>query len=148
MLERLRDHTILLVDEATTSRNIVYVDDVARAMILAAEQDGIERECFIVSGKENILTPTFYRAHESMLGMTCVAEATAQELESVDGDLQALARCKGMPADRPVVQVGFRSQVHFSCAKACRLLGYEPEVGFTEGMKLTEAWARASGLLP
>ncbi len=148
ILERLRDHTTILVDEATTSRNFVYVDDAARAMVLAAEQDGIEGECFIVSGNEDILTPDFYRAHERMLGTDCVAEATAQELESLDGDLKALARRKGMPADRPVVQAGFGSKVRYSREKACRLLGFEPEVGFAEGMKRTEAWARASGLLP
>ena len=117
-------------------------------MILAAEQDGIEGECFIVSGAEDILSPDFYGAHERMLGATCVAEATAQELESLGGDLTALARHKGMPADRPVVQEGFGSKVHYSHAKARRVLGYEPEVGFAEGMKLTESWARESGLLP
>ena len=146
VLERLRDHTVVLVDEATRSRNIVYVDDLARAMVLATEQDGIEGECFIISGKEDIAGPDFYRAHESMLGTTCVAEATAQELESLGGDLKALALQKGMPADRPVVQAKFGENVHVSCEKACRLLGWEPEVEFAEGMKRTEAWARAEVL--
>jgi len=136
-----------LVDEAQSYHNVVYVDDVTRAMVLAAHRDGIEGECFIVSGKEDIPSRDFYRAYEKMLGAVCVVEATAQELESVDGDLEELACRKGMLSERPVVQVGFGSGLHYSCAKASRLLGYEPEIGFAQGMVLTEAWARRSGLL-
>jgi nucleoside-diphosphate-sugar epimerase len=35
-----------------------------------------------------------------------------------------------------------------SIAKARRLLGYEPRVGFEAGMRLTEAWARWANLVP
>ena len=147
VLARLRDNAVLLVDEARSYHNVVYVDDVGRGMILAAEQDGIEGECFILSGNANILTRDFYGAYERMLVTGSLAEATAEELEMLDGDLPALARKKGMPAGRPVVKTGFGSALSYSCAKASRVLGYEPEVDFDQGMKLTERWARESGLL-
>ena len=82
-----------------------------------------------------------------MLGTGCLAKATKEELDMVDGDLEALARQKGMPADRPVVKAGFGAGISYSCAKATRLLGYEAEVGFARGIALTEAWSREAGLL-
>ncbi len=35
----------------------------------------------------------------------------------------------------------------YSIAKARRILGYEPAVGLDEGMRRTEEWLRAEGLL-
>ncbi len=128
VLEQLRDHTMLFVGE--TSHNVVYVDDVARAMVLAAEQDGIDGECFVVSGGEDILSADFYRAHERMLGIACVAVATAQELDSVDGDLEVLARLKGMPEDRPVLTGGFGSKVSLFLQESL------PASGFRAGGRL------------
>lgn len=147
VLEQLRHNTVLLVDEATGYHNVVYVDDVARGMILAAEQDGAEGECFILSGKENILSRVFYGAYERMMGTQSLAVATAEELETLGGDLGALARQMGMPADRPAVRAGFEEGISYSHAKAHRVLGYEPQISFERGMQLTETWARASGLL-
>ena len=147
VLDQVRDHAVLLVDEDGTSHNVVYVDDVARAMVLAAGQDGVAGECFIVSGGEDVLSTDFYRAHERMLGTPCVAVATGQELDSLGGDLAALARLKGLPGDRPVITAGFGSKVHYSGAKASRLLGFEPAVDIATGMSLTEAWARESSRL-
>jgi predicted dehydrogenase/nucleoside-diphosphate-sugar epimerase len=38
--------------------------------------------------------------------------------------------------------------VHFSIEKARRLLGYEPRIRFSEGMRLTEQWLRFANYLP
>ena len=147
ILEQLRTSTVLLVDESRAYHNVVYVDDVVRGMILAAEQDGVEGECFILSGKENIHSKDLYDVYERWLGTQSVGVATGQELEICSGDLEALARKLGMPADRPAVRAGFGAEISYSYAKAHRLLGYEPEISFDQGMQRTEAWARASGLL-
>jgi hypothetical protein len=57
-------------------------------------------------------------------------------------------------AEKPVLLLGRETRQLFaarsvaSIEKAGRLLGYEPRVGFEEGMRLTEAWARWANLVP
>lgn len=145
VLERLRNNMVILVGD-TGYDNRVYVDDVARGMIQASEQDGIEGETFIVSGKENILLKDFYGAHERMLGTRCMTVVTAVAFEAVDGDLEALARKLGLPEDKPFSQSGPSTFTTYSHEKANRAFGYAPEVSFAEGMARIEAWARAGGL--
>ena len=86
-----------------------------------------------------------FGSKKGSLGFTTAMEVAASSSSRVRSSCSIRT---SVTLKRPAVQAGFGSKVHFSCAKACRLLGYEPEVGFAEGMKLTEAWARAAGLLP
>jgi nucleoside-diphosphate-sugar epimerase len=61
-------------------------------------------------------------------------------------ELKAKLRGRPTSMNREVVKT-FRSHNSFSNAKARGLLGWEPAVGFEQGMRETEEWLKAEGWL-
>jgi len=61
---------------------------------------------------------------------------------------ESKARVRGRPTgiNREALKT-FHSHNSFSNAKARNLLGWEPKVGFQQGMQETEKWLKAEGLL-
>ncbi len=67
----------------------------------------------------------------------------------IEGSKSSNRRNRGHQIQFPNLEV-FAIQtgtVLFSIGKARRLLGYEPRIGFSDGMKLTESWLRAANYL-
>ncbi len=60
---------------------------------------------------------------------------------------QWLRRLSGKTAIGPWSRHFRTNPSQFSVAKAQRILGYRPAVGFNEGMRRTEAWLRSAGYL-
>jgi nucleoside-diphosphate-sugar epimerase len=147
VIDWLRHNTVIMVDGDQATHNFVYVDDEARGMILAAEAPSVEGELFLVCGGETIITRDFYAAYEEMLGVRSALSVTREQFEDAGRDLHRLAKTLGVPGDRPPVGSGFTTRTFFSNEKAWRLLGYEPQVSFAQGMELTESWCREVGLL-
>jgi nucleoside-diphosphate-sugar epimerase len=61
-------------------------------------------------------------------------------------EIKAMARGKRASLNRRVVK-SLRSCNSFSNQKARTLLGWEPKIDFTEGMRRTENWLRAEGYI-
>lgn len=67
----------------------------------------------------------------------------------IEGSKSSRRRSRGKQIQFPNLEV-FAIQtgtVLFSIDKARRLLGYEPHIGFSDGMRLTESWLRAASYL-
>jgi nucleoside-diphosphate-sugar epimerase len=60
--------------------NAVYVDDVVRALLLAADSDAALGEKFLISGASPVTWREFYAAHEKMLGKTAVVDLDEEQL--------------------------------------------------------------------
>ena len=147
VIEQLSNHTLILINGDVASHNFVYVDDVVQALLLAAVQDGLEGQSFIIAGPDSILVRDFFAAYESMLGIRSTVTVSADELAAAR-DLRSLVREKGDSSGKsPEVMHSFDKRTDFLIGKAKRLLGYQPRFGFQEGMRLTEQWARQEGLL-
>ncbi len=148
IINRLKENSIILVNGDTSFHNFAYVDDIARGMILAAEAENVEGETFIMGGSEKIIINDFYAAFENMLGIHSVVSVSSEELESAGEDLKAVVRNHGLSGDKPVIAIAsLDARTYFSSEKARQRLGYEPQVNFESGIKLTEEWARRTGLL-
>lgn len=60
----------VLIDGGEGLANLVYIDDVAQALVLAAVTPGVEGEAFLVSGPEPVTWREFYGHFERMLGIS------------------------------------------------------------------------------
>ena len=124
----------------------VYVDDVARAFVLAAETPAAAGETFIVGG-ETTDWNTFFGAYADMY------DKPVRRLPAglVKGGARLAANTTRWLTGRervvPETIDVMTSRATFSHEKAKDLLGYAPQVGLDEGMRRTAAWLRASGEL-
>jgi nucleoside-diphosphate-sugar epimerase/FAD/FMN-containing dehydrogenase len=128
----------------------VYVDDLAEAIVLAAESPIAAGEVFNI-GHELVTWAEFYRSYGEMLNrpVRSVPESFLKAAARVGG-LFALARSRGALEIQQGVRfllAAARNTTAYPSSKAQRLLGYEPRVGLPLGMLRTELWARRQGLV-
>lgn len=124
----------------------VYVDDVARAVVLAAEVPGAAGGTFLIGGAPETWRD-FFGAYAAMAGRPL------RRLPA--GPVRALARAaeraSRLVMERPPVLAEsidvMTSRARYSHERARRVLGYEPRVDLSEGMRRTAVWLRASGRL-
>ena len=111
-LAAVRDETVHIYGDGEQTRDFVYVGDVARACLLAAECRGVGGELFNIAGGRGI---------------------------SVNELVRSIGDCVGRPVD--VVHESERpGEVRHSEAdlgRARERIGYQPEVDFMEGLRRT-----------
>ena len=126
-----------------------YIDNVIEGLILALNHNDAPGEAFNLCDDQAVTYRHFYLAYAKMLGIDA--------LPTLPGIVATLARLGPANLLRRVARrptagawsLHFRfNPSQFSVAKAKRLLGYEPEIDFEEGMRRTEAWLRISGNIP
>lgn len=133
VIERLRAGIVPLIDGGTGICNVVFIDDLAEAVLLASEREEAIGEEFLVSGQAVSYRALFGRYSE-MLGGGRTTSISADE---------ALRDWELDPLD-----VRFQSlTTTVDTRKARDRLGYQPAFDFDAGMDLTERWARWAGLL-
>lgn len=167
-LAELRSRRVVLVDGGEGLCNLVYVDDVVDAHVLAAVEPAAVGEVFLISGESPVTWKELFAAYERMLGVErtlamSVEEIRARRREAADAERRAAAvlrrlESRGIAAARAEeprpyrlpddhMQSFYTVRPHFRIEKAKRVLGYRPRFDFDRGMRLTELWARWSGLL-
>jgi dihydroflavonol-4-reductase len=126
-----------------------YIEDVARAFVLAATHPNAAGETFIVGGN-------------GFLPLRELIEAIARHLNVPPpgiriplAPIELLARaceavCRPLNIEPPLHRRRmsfFRNNRGFSIEKAKRLLGYEPRITLEEGLERTICWYESRGLL-
>lgn len=116
----LRDEPVEVHGDGLQSRDFTYIDNVVAANLLAGDAPGAVGEAFNI-------------ACGGRFSLIDVIEAIEKEI--------------GRPVKRNHVaaRAGDVKHTMADIGKARRLLGYEPEIDFAEGMKRTVAWFRAHG---
>lgn len=155
VIEQLSTGLVPLIDGGRGIMNTVYVDDVADAVLLAAERPETAGEAFLISGGP-VTYGDFYRRFERMLGdvrtVSLSSEVALARVSRASGWRARWARWRRATSE-PVhaltaAAIRYRSRTTVvSTEKARRLLGYVPRVAFDRGMQSTETWARETGLL-
>ena len=124
----------------------VYVGDVARAFVLAAETPAAAGETFIIGG-ETTDWNTFFGAYADMYDQP--VRRLPEGLIKGGARIAATATSWLTGRQRVVPETidVMTSRASYSHAKARDILGYVPQVDLGEGMRRTAAWLRASGEL-
>jgi GDP-mannose 4,6-dehydratase len=106
-----------------TARDYTYVEDTTRAMVLALETDGIEGEII------NFGTGKSYRMSEIIEMTKKLTGATEKEIIHDPH--------RSRPADVNLLMADW--------SKAEKLLGWKPEIDFSDGLKKTIDWYAGNG---
>ncbi|WP_411705292.1 NAD-dependent epimerase/dehydratase family protein [Edaphovirga cremea] len=106
---------IELFGEGKQRRDVVYVDDVIEAMLLAGASETAEGEVFNLGGAEPILL-----------------SALAEELINLSG--RGSIRCLPFPPERQSIEIG---NAYSSYAKIQSVLGWRPRTSLLEGLTHT-----------
>ena len=126
-----------------------YIDDVARAFVLAATHPNAAGDTFIVGGNGYLALRELVEAIARHLNVRppgmrvplAPVELLARACEAV---------CRPFNIEPPLHRRRmsfFRNNRGFSIDKAKRLLGYEPRVTLDEGLERTILWYESRGLL-
>ena len=167
VLKQLRSGLVPLIDGGAGVCNAVYIDDVAEAVLLAADRKQAVGEAFLISG-EPITYRDFYERFARMLGGQRTVPMSADEvidrwrkkrrrkelvwrriLHGLAARLPHRARASDAVHLPDPVSVMLQAQfATASTEKARQLLGWEPSFDFETGADLTEQWARWANLVP
>jgi dihydroflavonol-4-reductase len=146
MIQRGR---FLLVGRGDNWFHPAYIDDVARAFVLAATSDRAAGETFIIGGEG------YLRLRDLVAEIARHLEVDPPERRIPLAPLTVLARiseavCRPLNLEPPLHRRRLSFFVNnraFSIEKAKRVLGYRPGVPLGPGLERTIAWYEANGLL-
>ena len=145
-VELIKAGKMVLIDRGHYLFKPVYIDNLIDGLILCATVEAAIGEAINLTDGRPIPWADFFGAYGRMLGINSfptVPFALAW-LAGYANELKARLTGKKTSFNRNVVRA-LHSRNNFSNRKARALLGWEPRVGFEEGMRRTEAWLKAQG---
>jgi 2-alkyl-3-oxoalkanoate reductase len=146
LVGRLKERSILYIARGRYALNTTYVGNIAEACVLAADHPGAVGEVFNITDGELVTKRQFFETVADGLGLKrprgsiplWLARRLAAWRESV-------FRRKNKPHPPRITQASLKFaglNLDFSIAKARTVLGYEPTIGFADGMARALAWYR------
>ena len=139
-------YTWVAVGAASQQLPLVFVDDVADALVLAGTRQGIDGQTFHVIDPENVTLGEYLKWYEGMPGRayrsvrvpTSVMTSLATAMDAVGFVLR-----RSMPLSRHRVRA-LRPLVPFDVSAATKVLGWTPNVGMRSGLLRTFGERRRS----
>lgn len=148
-LEAMKSRQFLLPDAGRWIFSPVYIDDLVDGVVLAAGSGAGVGQVFNITRGAGVSCAEFFGHHWRWLGRKgSIPSLPRSAAIAVAEAGNRLARWSGRRSEMGRGTIGLLSRPGtYSIEKACRLLGFEPTVDLAEGMRRTEAWARAQGLI-
>ena len=152
LLDALGRRQFAYVGDGSKLLNLSYVDDVARAMLLAAcEPSAVGQAYNVTDGTETSLRQ-FVEGLCGELGIPAPTKRIPPPVGwaaayAVEGLARARRATEAPRLSRGRMRFLYYNQ-HYSGEKAHRELGYRPQFSYREGIPPTLAWYREQGLLP
>lgn len=126
----------------------VYVDDLVDGIVAAAGTPAAAGRVLTVSGGVGITTREFFGRYARMLGRRPPPGLPTPVVIGFARAESALARLRGRETEVNPVGADYLTRTGtYSIAAARETIGYEPRVDLDEGMRRTETWLRAEGLV-
>jgi nucleoside-diphosphate-sugar epimerase len=150
VLDQLKSGIVPLIGGGNGICNIVYIDDVVDAVVLAARREEAVGEAFLISGEAITYRDFYGRFAEMLVGQRTASLSVDEALERWRTNSDAPLAESGMPVHiLDPVWIRFQSlTTTVSTEKARRRLGFQPRIDFETGMRLTERWASWANMLP
>ena len=148
-LQMMKSRQFILPDNGRGVFSPIYIDDLVDGLVLAAGREEGAGQIFTLAAGTGVTCAEFFGHHWRWLGKR-------GSIPSVPGNIAVglaeaggrLARLMGRSTELGRGAIGLMSRRGtYSIDKARRLLGFEPKVDLAEGMRRSEAWARAADLL-
>ena len=146
--EALRAGSFALPGKGDALMTLVYIDDLVDCILRALASPEAAGQAVTAWDGVPITTAEFFGRYAQMLGQTKGRTAPAPLIEAFAFGSELFAKLRGTQptVSREAIRYVSRQAVYPN-ARARELLGWEPQVDFDEGMRRTETWLRAEGLL-
>jgi len=147
-LETMRAGEFVLPGRGDGVMTPVYVDDLVDCVVRALVHPHAGGQAFTAWDGHAVPAHEFFAHHARMLGRERVRTLPAPLVRAGALAEEVRARLTGTAPEvsrQAVIYVSRRAA--YPNARAREVLGWEPRVPLAEGMRRSEAWARAEGLL-
>jgi nucleoside-diphosphate-sugar epimerase len=149
LFRAVRKRQFFHIGAGTNLHHPIYVDDLVQGLLLAATKPAASDEVFVLPGRDVVSTDEMVTAVAAAVGSPI--PKLRLPLWPILGSaitLETILRPLGVqpPLHRRRVDF-FRKSFSFDGSKAAALLGFEPQVGFTEGTARTARWYEEIGEL-
>jgi len=126
---------------------VVYIDNLVDGMMLAISSEEAAGHIFTLGDAEAVTCAEYFGRIAAMAGGK-VRTMPVWLATRLLGTVGALQRKFGQASElSAAMMLLLNRRGAYSIEKARTMLGYEPLVSFEEGMRRTEEWARAEGLI-
>jgi UDP-glucose 4-epimerase len=115
----MRGEVLEIYGDGTQTRDFIYVEDLVRAVRLAATSEGVGGEVFQIATN---------------------AETSVQEMVEEVLPVLAAVGIKGVEVRQAAPRLGDVMRNYSDTSKAARMLGWQAEVGLKEGLRRTVDW--------
>ncbi len=144
LFRSVQNGSFVMIGNGRNEHHLVYVDDMTRGFLLAAEREEAVGQTFIIAGEEAVSS---WRLVEE------IAQALGARLRRVHvplGPVRALAflvegACRPLGIQPPLYPRRvdfFRGDFRFDISKARNMLGYAPQFSLARGIRATADWYR------
>jgi dihydroflavonol-4-reductase len=139
----------LTIGAGRNQHQLIFVDDLARGLLAAAESPSAAGTTFILAGSESLTTDEM----ASIIATAVGKPGKARHVPMWPFSIAAFVFENTMPhlGMRPLLHRRrldfFRKSFRFSTANAERILNFRAQIPFAEGARRTAEWYRAQGML-
>jgi nucleoside-diphosphate-sugar epimerase len=149
LFKAIRRGRYVTLGSGLNERQLIYVEDLCRALLAAVQAPAAVGQTMILAGSERLTTDAMVAAICTALGRPArCAHVPLWPFDIAARICETLLPPLGLkpPLHRRRLDF-FRKSFRFSTERAARLLGFRPQVPFATGAQLTADWYRAAGLL-
>ncbi len=144
----LKSKQLILPDGGRGLHSPVFVDDLVDGIVRAATAPEAEGRVFILTGSEKPTIGEFIGHYCRMLGIDGPRTAPTRVVREVARAMDLAAKVRGRRSEATPAAIDYLTRRgSYSIARAREVLGYEPAHDLEAGMRKTEEWLRAEGLL-
>ena len=141
---------VVLVGPGTAGYHLLYIDDLVDAFLLAAKADSALGQAFIIGGPERPTLNDIIKTLGEILEHQDqrVIRLPIKPVEMLAEGCERICRPFGISPPIYKRRIEFFTQnKSYEIAKARRVLGFEPKVRMSEGLRRTADWYRERGML-
>ncbi len=145
----VRTGRYLTVGSGENLHQLIYVEDLARGLLVACAAPAMRGQTVVLAGSEHITTNAMVGAIGAAVGSRRrVLHAPLWPFIAAAAVFEQTFSPLGLkpPLHRRRLDF-FRKSFSFSTARAQELLGFRPQIDFQEGARLSAAWYRENNLL-
>jgi nucleoside-diphosphate-sugar epimerase len=146
----INNNKFRMIGNGKVFHHLVYVDDLAEGMLLAAEKDEAIGEIFTIGGEQYITVNDYVKKIAEALNKPIPSKWHLPVFPIWFAGLIFELIYRPFGIDPPIYRrrVGFfRNNRAFDISKAKKVLGYKPKVNVDEGIRRTAKWYKDMGLL-
>jgi nucleoside-diphosphate-sugar epimerase len=147
-LQEIRRRRVILPAWGRGIHSPIYIDDLVDGILAASTSETAAGQVITLSGGHGVTTREYFGHIGAMIGATRVPRAPTAPLLVLAGTQAAVDRLTRTAGEVNPNAIRYLTRSGtYSIEKAQRLLGFEPKIGLQEGMRRSESWLRAEGML-